>query len=140
MAKPILLLILALALCGLLGARAARASYLPPLACTGVIAVNQTASTDLHTFTNKGHICAILLISASAQSVSLAEGTGTTCGTGTTYLAGGAGGTIPLAANGGFSAAAGSPFMVTQVSADHLCLLQSGSANISGWITYNDSP
>lgn len=108
--------------------------------CGNVIAINQTASTDLHTFTNKGHICSIVLVTATAQSVSLVEGTGTTCATGTAALIGGTSASMALATNGGFSAISGIPWLNTQTTADHLCLLQSGSANISGTITYTDQP
>lgn len=107
-------------------------------ACPSTVAVNQTASADLHTFTAKGHICSIMLISATAQSITLAEGTGSNCGSGTGYLIGGSGGTLALAANGGFSMAAASPFMDMLVTADHLCLLQSSTGNVSGTITYSD--
>jgi hypothetical protein len=54
----------------------------PSPVCTGVIAINQTTSTDIKTFTNVGYICSIVLISATAQNVSLTEGTGSVCATG----------------------------------------------------------
>ncbi len=106
--------------------------------CGAVIAVNQTTSTDLYTSTKKVHICSIMLVSATAQSVSLSEGTGSTCASGTAYLIGGSGGTLALAANGGFSLGAGAPFLNSQTAGDHLCLLQSSSGNVSGIITYTD--
>lgn len=106
--------------------------------CPSVIAVNQTTSTDLHTFTAKGHICSIMLISATAQSITLAEGTGSVCASGTAYLIGGSGGTTALAANGGFSMVAGTPWLDMQTAADHLCLDQSSTGNVSGVITYSD--
>jgi hypothetical protein len=106
--------------------------------CTKVIAVNQTSSTDLYTSTAKVHICAIMLVSAGAQGVSISEGTGSTCASGTGFLIGGASGTVALAANGGFSMAASAPFVNSLVAADHICLLQSSSGNVSGIITYVD--
>lgn len=109
-------------------------------ACTGVIPINQTASTDLKTFTGKGYICSVLLITATSQSVSLVEGTGSTCGTGTAALIGGTSASLAVNGNAGFSAISGTPWLVTQTTADHLCLLQSTSSNISGTITYRDAP
>jgi hypothetical protein len=106
--------------------------------CTKVIAVNQTSTTDLVTSTAKLHICSIMLVSASAQALSLSEGTGSTCASGTGYLIGGSGGTLSLAANGGFSMAASAPFLNSLVTADHLCLVQSSNGNVSGIITYVD--
>jgi len=112
-------------------------------ACTKVINISQTATTDVHTFTNLGYICSIVLISATAQNIGVDEGTGTTCETSGTALVGvsstsGATPSIAVAANGGFSAISGAPWLVTQTSADHLCVLQSGGGNVSGTITYLD--
>lgn len=112
----------------------------PSDVCTSFKAISQTASTDLITSTNKLHICAMLIVSATAQSVSLVEGTGTTCATGGTAIMGSttvANG-MALAANGGFSHTADRPFLVTGTTADHLCLLQSGAGNVSGFISYVD--
>ena len=107
--------------------------------CVGnTIPISQTASTDVHTFTGYGYICSIVLISGTQQSISISEGTGSTCATGTAYLSGGAGGTMVLAQYGGFSAISGVPFMKLKNSADHLCVLQSSSGNVSGFITYAD--
>jgi hypothetical protein len=108
--------------------------------CTGVIPINVTGTTDLKTFTNKGAICSIVLVNATAQSVSLSEGTGTNCGTGTAYLLGGSGGTMALATNGGFSSVGGAPWLKMQTAGDHLCLILSGATNVSGVITYVAAP
>lgn len=110
----------------------------PSTLCTSVKAVNQTASTDLVTSTNKLHICSIVLVSATAQNLSLTEGTGTTCATGAAALIGGTTASVAVAANGGFSAVSDRAWLVTQTTADHLCLLQSGTGNVSGVITYTD--
>jgi hypothetical protein len=112
-------------------------------ACTGVINISQTASTDVHTFTKIGRICAISLTSASAQNIGIDEGTGTTCETGGTALIGvsstsAATPTIALAANTGITVGAGFPFMQLQATGDHLCVLQSSTGNVSGTITYAD--
>ena len=110
----------------------------PQPACTKVIPINQTASTDLYTASFKVRICSVTLVSATQQGLSLAEGTGSVCGTGTAFLMGGAGGTMQVAANGGLALAAATPFVETQTSADHLCLIQSGVGNVSGMISYSD--
>jgi hypothetical protein len=111
--------------------------------CVSKITISQTGSTDLLTPTNKVKICSIVLISATAQSIALIEGTGSNCGTGSATLIGSTGvaittPTMALAANGGFSAVAPLPWLSTATTADHLCLLQSGSGNVSGVITYLD--
>lgn len=109
--------------------------------CPSILAISQTSSTDVLTSTNKLHICSIVLVSATAQSIALIEGTGTVCATGTpialigsTTVANGP----ALAANGGFVVAAGIPWLKTQTTAHHLCVLQSGTGNLSGVITYAD--
>jgi len=112
----------------------------PSTMCTSFIAISQTASTDLVTSTNKLHICAMLIVSATAQSISLVEGTGATCGTGTAAIMGAttAANGMSLAANGGWTHTADRAFLVTATTADHLCLLQSGAGNVSGFISYVD--
>lgn len=117
----------------------------PAPVCTGVININQTSTTDVHTFTNIGYICAVMLISATAQNIGIDEGTGTTCETSGTALIGvsataTATPSLAVAANGGFSSVAASPWLKLQASADHLCVLQSGAGNVSGTITYADHP
>ncbi len=111
----------------------------PSTVCTSIKPISQTTSTDLITSTNKLHICGILIVSSAAQSVSLVEGTGTLCATGIAALMGSttAANGMALAANGGFSHTAERAFMVTQTTADHLCLLQ-GTGNVSGFISYVD--
>lgn len=109
--------------------------------CTKVINISQTASTDVHTFTNLGYICTIILI-GTAQNIGIEEGTGTLCKTASTPLFGISPAGLPTTAinSGGFSAPSGTPWLVTQTVADHLCILQSGNGNVSGTITYLDHP
>ena len=125
----------------LLGQQTLYAAYYPASpGCSLQLAVNQTASTDLKTFTNNGYICDVMLVSATAQNVSLVQGTGTTCGTSTVALVGGTAASIALSANGGFALApSGGNFIKTTTTAQHLCLLQSGSGNVSGVIGYIDA-
>lgn len=113
--------------------------------CTGTINISQTATTDVHTFTYTGHICAVALVSASAQNVGVDEGTGTTCETNGTALIGvsstaAATPTVALAANSQFTMVSGVPWLPMKNAGDHLCVLQSSSGNVSGTITYVDKP
>lgn len=114
----------------------------PSTVCTTTKPISQTASTDLITSTNKLHICSIVLVSTTAQSFSLVEGTGAVCATGIAAVIGAttAANGIPAAANGGFSAVAERAWLRTVTTADHLCLLQSGAGLIAGVITYTDQP
>lgn len=115
------------------------AAYLPGFpVCTSFVAISQTASTDLKTFTNKGYICSIVIVSSDGESLSLVQGTGTTCATGTGALIGAttAANGMAIAANGGV--ALGNLQLVTTTTAQHLCLLQSGTGRIAGVISYAD--
>lgn len=112
-------------------------------ACKSVINISQTSSTDVHTFTGYGHICSIVLVSATAQNIGVDEGTGTTCETSGTALIGvsstsAATPQISVSATQGFVATAAQPWLTLQASADHLCVLQSGSGEVAGTITYTD--
>ena len=106
--------------------------------CLNTIAINQTASTELYVPVNKMHICGLALVNATAQNLSLVEGTGTVCGTGTKGLIGGSTASMAFANNGILTMASSMPFLSTAVKADHLCLLQSSTGNVSGTITFND--
>lgn len=106
--------------------------------CPSSISVNQATSTDILTSIANLHICSVVLISAAQQAVSLTEGTGTLCANGATGLFGGTTASAQVAANGGFSAIAAAPWLITKTTADHLCLIQGTSSNISGVITYTD--
>jgi hypothetical protein len=116
----------------------------PSPVCTSFANVSQTAGTQVITGTASQflYICAITLVSATAQSISIVEGTGTTCATAIQGIVGASSTTasMALAANGGFSAIAASPWLKTKTAADNLCLLQSGSGNVSGVISYVSRP
>lgn len=114
----------------------------PSTVCTSTKAISQTTSTDLVTSTNKLHICSVVLVSTTAQSFSLTEGTGTTCASGAAAVIGSttvANG-IPAAANSGMVAVSDRAWLRTATTADHLCLLQSSTGLIAGVITYADQP
>lgn len=110
----------------------------PDNVCTGKTPISQTTSTDVKTFTNVGYICSIILVSATAQNISVTEGTGTVCATGTSAVIGGTTASMAVGVNGGFSAVSERPWVQLGVSADHLCILQSASGNVSGIITWQD--
>jgi len=107
--------------------------------CTSSVAISQTASTDVLTLTNRGHICSIILVSDTAQFINVITGTGTVCATGGAALIGSttAGNGLSVSANGGFSAVSDRAWIRTP-SAVHLCVTQSGSGRLSGVITYSD--
>ncbi len=117
------------------------ASPNPTAVCPNRIAINQTASADVLTSTNKIYICSIDLLLSGTETVSIIEGTGTVCATGTAALWGGttadATHGMPFS-NGGFSKTADRPFAQTLTTADHLCILKSGSGLLSGAMWYVD--
>lgn len=106
--------------------------------CTDSAAINQTTSTTIITGTSgqRIYVCGIILVSATAQNISLVEGTGTVCATGIAALIGGTTASVALAANGGFVGISHKPWMATQVNTNNLCVLQSGAGNVSGTISY----
>jgi hypothetical protein len=120
----------------------AEAAYMPQgVVCNNQIVLNQTTSTDLHTFTNTGFICYIFLVSATTQNINLVNGTGTVCATSTAGILGGTtAATGPnLLASEGWSAGNGIGVVAQMTaSASHLCLLQSSTGQISGIIRYAD--
>lgn len=119
-------------------------STTPTPQCTSFIAINQTASTAVITGTASQHlyICVIKLISATAQNVSVIEGTTTTtpCDTSATAIDGGTTPSNAVAANGGWSISAPTPWLKTKTAADNLCVMQSGAGNVSGVISYVSAP
>jgi hypothetical protein len=116
-------------------------SPLPIPTCPKNAAVSQTASsTTIPGSAGKTtYICKVFLVSTTAQSISITEGTGTTCGTGALALAGHttvANG-MGLAANGGWTEGNGVGIVYTaQKLGDDVCVLQSGAGNVAGSISY----
>lgn len=91
----------------------------------------------------KIYVCSISLIVPSAVSVSLAEGSSSTCGTSNqaavigVATSGTATNGMPLAANGGFTLGNGTGTVAsTATAANYLCLFQSGTVQIAGNLTY----
>jgi hypothetical protein len=110
----------------------------PSLQCPYVVAISQTANTRL--VANPGgkaiHICGFSIVNAAAQSVSLVEGTGSTCGTGTRGLYGGTSASASFAANSGVGMMTDRIIIPMQNLGDDICLLQSAANNASGILTY----
>lgn len=106
--------------------------------CTSSINFSQTSSAQLiaGVTAKKVYVCSVVAVSATAQNISVVEGTGSVCATGIAGLVGGSTASIALAANGGFVSTSGVPWIVTKTALDNLCLLQDGVGNLSGVITY----
>jgi hypothetical protein len=109
----------------------------PNYQCPLTAPINTSANVTV--ITNPGgkriYVCnAVVINGGTAQSVTISEGTGTTCGSGSVYWLGGSGGTAALAANGGFALIGINWAM--QVAGDNVCLVISGSTNASGTMTY----
>ncbi len=105
------------------------------------VPISQTASTKIISGTSakKTYVCSLVLIAGAAEIVNVIEGTGSTCGTGTTVLAGSstAANGLSFAANGGLTIGGfGSALVAGAAAADDVCLTQSGSNRVSGWATY----
>lgn len=105
------------------------------------VAISQTANTKLFSQVSakKNYICSIMMVGADAENVSLVEGTGSTCGTGTAAIIGGAtaAGGPNLAANGGFSLGSGVAAVAAGANNNFdVCLFQSGSGRIAGVLMY----
>lgn len=105
------------------------------------VAISQTTSTQLFAGTSakNNYICSIMALGADAENMSLVGGTGTVCATTThAYIGGTTAAAGPnFAANGGFVAVAGNATVVRgTTTAENVCLLQSGTGRVAGWITY----
>ncbi len=106
--------------------------------------ISQTGNTQVITGTSakKIYVCAMNLVTATAQNIAVVEGTGTTCGTSTAAFPGTSGGSTAatgwnLAANSGIVLGGGlGPIGIEATNADNVCVLQSGSGQISGSIWY----
>ncbi len=113
--------------------------------CDNWKAINITANTQIITgaASKQTYICSMNLIVSAADNVALVEGTGTTCGTGTAGMAGGstAAAGWNFAANGGLAQGTGlGAIAVTATTGDNVCLLVSGSAQVSWVIGWTQHP
>jgi hypothetical protein len=120
-----------------------KAPYLDPCEGTALttVAISQTASTKVISAaaSKKNYICSLVIVAGAAEIVSVVEGTGSTCATGTAALAGStttANG-MSFAANGGLSAIGGNHTAIAGSGSNvDTCLFQNGSNRVSGWLTY----
>lgn len=109
--------------------------------CNNWTKISQTAGAQLITgaATKQTYVCNLFIYSATAQNVALVEGTGTVCATGIAGMMGGSTAATGqnLAANQGFVLPASTvPWAKTVTAADNVCLLQSGTGQISGVIVW----
>lgn len=127
------------------GGVAAQAAFLDPCQREAKIrvSISTTSSAQLITGTasERIYICSLHLVTATAQNIALVSGTGTTCGTSTSGVEGFGGATAAtgwnFAANGGIAlAASGFSYGNTDTDQDNVCLLLSGSGQVSGGLTY----
>ena len=112
--------------------------------CDQYFNIQQTANTQIITGVagRRTYICAINLVTATAQNVSVVAGTGSVCATTTVAVPGLSGGATAatgwnFAANGGIAlggGANGGPIGKTTVNQDNVCVFQSGSGQLSGGI------
>jgi hypothetical protein len=91
----------------------------------------------------KIYVCSLILVAPSAVSVSLSEGSSSTCGTSNQAAVigvatnGTAANGMAFAANGGLTLGnGGNTVAATATAANYLCLFQSGTAQIAGNLTY----
>ena len=111
------------------------------IANTTSTAISLTANTQIINggSSKQTYICAINIVSAGAENIALVEGTGTTCGTGSAGLAGGTSAATGwnFAANGGLAIGNGLGVIArTATAADNVCLLISGSGQVSGNVVW----
>jgi len=108
------------------------------------VGISQTAGTQLVTgvANQRVYVCSLNVVSATAQNLAVVAGTGVTCATTTVGVPGLTGGATAatgwnLAANGGLTFGAGAAAIAqTTVNGDSVCLLQSGTGQVSGGLSY----
>jgi hypothetical protein len=105
------------------------------------VAINLTAGGQLITGTSskQTYICDLDLVTATAQNIALVSGTGTVCATGIHAMAGGTTAATGwnFSANGGLTKGIGGFYVYsTTTAADNVCLLLSGTGQVSGSLTY----
>lgn len=105
------------------------------------VTISQTSGTQVVTGTSakQTYICDFDLVTATAQNIVLVSGTGSVCVTSPHAMAGGTTAATGwnFAANGGLVKGSGGFYIYsTGTAADNVCILQSGSGQISGSLTY----
>jgi hypothetical protein len=107
----------------------------------GNVAISQTASARLiqAESNRRVFICSLIVISQDAEGLSLVEGTGSTCGTGTAAIVGATtqGNGMQVGANGGFQMGNGQGTVALQnFPSSDVCLLQTGTGRVAGVLTF----
>jgi len=95
------------------------------------VPINQSASAEIVAASagKKIYVCSGMLATDADETVQFAEGTGTVCATSQGLLSG----VISLPADGnGFII----NYIQTNTAAEALCILQGGTEDVDGWITY----
>ena len=101
------------------------------------VPISQATSTQILALatSKKNYICSIFTVGSDAENLSLVEGTGSVCGTGTTAIIGSttSANGPNFAANGGFATAGGGyPIAAGTNASYNVCLLQSGTGRVAG--------
>jgi len=112
-----------------------------PVTCDHWTPINTTANVRIiqgnSSVPYKTYICSIELLVGTATNVAIVEGTGSTCGTNTAGMAGGATAATGynFGANGGIAHGSGiGAIMVTATPQDDVCVLVSAANQVSGVI------
>jgi hypothetical protein len=105
-----------------------------------VVPIGITANTKILTGVSakKWYVCSINLVVGAATNVALVEGTGSTCGSSTAGMAGGATAATGwnFAANGGLTQGSGTGTLtVTATAADDVCIFVSAANQTSGFVS-----
>ena len=103
--------------------------------------INITANTQIISgvLAKQTYVCSVNLIVGAGDKVALVEGTGATCGSSTAGMAGGATAVTGwnFAANDGLALGNGQGVVArTATAADNVCLLVSGTAQVSGTVVW----
>lgn len=118
-------------------------STFAPRACTFTIPVSLTANTQIVAAPNANmfiYICAYQMGTAgTAESASIVEGTGATCGTGTLGVIGGATAATGVPVNTSSLQLGGGIGYVakTAKAGDNVCILVSSNSQVGGVISYD---
>jgi hypothetical protein len=107
----------------------------------GSVAISQAANAQLLTVpaARRVFFCHFFVVGADAENISLVEGTGSTCATGTLAVIGGATAAngMNFAAGGGAVDGIGSSWIAkTAVPGNNVCLFQSASGRVAGVLKY----
>lgn len=114
-----------------------------PLSCHSSMAFHTSARATVLAHGNSGmkiYICGLLLISQASDSVSIVEGSGTSCATGRQEIIGHTTAALALTSTGGFSSIQPFPWISSQVAGNAVCLVKGrADQHVSGVITYRGS-